>query len=242
MRSLTLPLLLVLSLSTVAGNATAQEDHVLVFTHTAKFRHDSIPTAVSTLRLLAGRERMAVDQSENPADFNDANLARYRVVVFANTTGDVLDADQQRAMETFVRAGGGFMGLHSAADTEYDWPWYGQLVGAYFKNHPEGLQFSHVQPEREGKAQGNVWPVRDELYNYRSNPRGTVQVIATIDERMYQGGTMGADHPIAWCHAFDGGRSWYTGLGHDTALYRNGDFLAHLRQGLLYAAGRSPTC
>ena len=97
MRSLTLPLLLVLSLSTIAGSATAQEDRVLVFTRTAKFRHDSIPTAVSTLRLLAGRERMAVDQSENPADFTDANLARYRVVVFANTTGDVLDADQQRA-------------------------------------------------------------------------------------------------------------------------------------------------
>ena len=242
MRSLTLPLLLVLSLSTVAGNATAQEDRVLVFTRTAKFRHDSIPTAVSTLRLLAGRERLAVDQSENPADFNDANLARYRVVVFANTTGDVLDAAQQQAMETFIRAGGGYMGVHSAADTEYDWPWYGQLVGAYFKNHPEGLQFSPVQPERDGKAQGNAWPVRDELYNYRSNPRGTVQVIATVDEKRYTGGTMGADHPIAWCHAFDGGRSWYTGLGHDTAVYRNRDFLAHLRQGLLYAAGRSPQC
>jgi len=84
--------------------------------------------------------------------------------------------------------------------------------------------------------------VRDELYNYRSNPRASVQVIATVDERQYQGGTMGADHPIAWCHAFDGGRSWYTGLGHDTGLYRNRDFLAHLRQGLLYAAGRSPEC
>jgi type 1 glutamine amidotransferase len=163
-------------------------------------------------------------------------------VVFANTTGDVLDATQQQAMETFIRAGGGFMGVHSAADTEYDWPWYGQLVGAYFKNHPEGLQFSRVQPEREGKPQGTSWPVRDELYNYRSNPRGVVQVTATVDERMYQGGTMGADHPIAWCHRFDGGRSWYTGLGHDAALYRNRDFLAHLRQGLLYAAGRSPAC
>ncbi len=242
MRSLTLPLLLVLSLSTVAGPATAQEDRVLVFTHTAKFRHDSIPTAVSTLRLLAGRERMAVDQSENPADFNDVNLARYRVVVFANTTGDVLDAAQQQAMESFIRAGGGYMGVHSAADTEYDWPWYGQLVGAYFKNHPEGLRFSPVQPERDGKPVGTAWPVRDELYNYRSNPRGTVQVTATVDEKRYSGGTMGADHPIAWCHAFDGGRSWYTGLGHDTAVYRNRDFLAHLRQGLLYAAGRSPQC
>jgi type 1 glutamine amidotransferase len=242
MRPIVLPILLAMCLSTVPAAVAAASERVLVFTHTAKFRHDSIPTAVSTLRLLAERERLTVDQSENPADFNDANLARYRVVVFANTTGDVLDAAQQQAMQAFIRGGGGFMGVHSAADTEYEWPWYGQLVGAYFRNHPEGLQFSRVQPERDGKAQGNAWPVRDELYNYRSNPRPAVQVIATVDERLYQGGTMGADHPIAWCHAFDGGRSWYTGLGHDAALYRNRDFQAQLRQGLLYAAGRSPAC
>lgn len=242
MRPNVLPLLLAMVLSATPVVTAMANDRVLVFTHTAKFRHDSIPTAVSTLRLLAERERLTVDQSENPADFNDANLARYRVVVFANTTGDVLDPTQQQAMETFIRAGGGFMGVHSAADTEYEWPWYGQLVGAYFRNHPEGLQFSRVQPEREGTAQGNAWPVRDELYNYRTNPRGAVQVVATVDERMYQGGTMGSDHPIAWCHAYDGGRSWYTGLGHDPALFRNRDFQAHLRQGLLYAAGRSPTC
>lgn len=242
MRPNVLPLLLAVCLCAAPIAVAAPTERVLVFTHTAKFRHDSIPTAVSTLRLLAGRERMAVDQSENPADFNAANLARYKVVVFANTTGDVLDAEQQQAMEGFIRAGGGFVGVHSAADTEYDWPWYGKLVGTYFRNHPEGLQFSRVQPERDGKPLGTFWPVRDELYNYRSNPRGTVQVIATVDERMYRGGTMGSDHPIAWCHAFDGGRSWYTGLGHDTAVYRNRDFQAHLLRGLLYAAGRSSAC
>ncbi|MFI8719562.1 ThuA domain-containing protein [Stenotrophomonas sp. NPDC077464] len=242
MRPNVLPVLLAMFLSATPVVSAMANDRVLVFTHTAKFRHDSIPTAVSTLRLLAERERLTVDQSENPADFNDTNLARYRVVVFANTTGDVLDPTQQQAMEAFIRAGGGFMGVHSAADTEYEWPWYGQLVGAYFKNHPEGLQFSRVQPERDGKAQGNAWPVRDELYNYRSTPRGRLQIVATVDERMYQGGTMGADHPIAWCHAYEGGRSWYTGLGHDAALYRNRDFQAQLRQGLLYAAGRSPAC
>ncbi len=234
--------LLLMCLCCVPVAVAAPTERVLVFTHTTKFRHDSIPTAVSTLRLLAERERLTVDQSENPADFNEVNLARYRVVVFANTTGDVLDPAQQRAMETFIRAGGGFVGVHSAADTEYEWPWYAGLVGAYFARHPEGLQFGRVQPEREAKSYGNAWPIRDELYDYRSNPRGAVQVIATVDERLYQGGTMGADHPIAWCHAYDGGRSWYTGLGHDKAMYRNRDFLTHLRQGLLYAAGRSPTC
>ena len=115
--------------------------------------------------------------------FSAANLARYRAVVFASTTGDVLDEAQQTAMEGFVRQGGGFMGLHAAADTEYGWPWYGRLVGAYFRNHPPGLQSTHVQPERDGKPVGTRWPVTDELYNYRTHPRGQVRVIATVDER-----------------------------------------------------------
>lgn len=220
----------------------AAPDRVLVFTRTQQFRHDSIPTAVATLQNLASREGMRADHSENAADFTAANLARYRVVVFASTTGDVLDADQQRAMEGFIRNGGGFLGLHAAADTEYDWPWYGDLVGAYFSSHPPGLQDTRVQPERAGRAHGKAWPIRDELYNYRTHPRPRVQVVARIDERLYPGGSMGDDHPITWCHAFDGGRSWYTGLGHDEAVYRDPNFLAQLRQGLRYVAGTSPRC
>jgi hypothetical protein len=92
------------------------------------------------------------------------------VVVFASTTGDVLDPAQQNALEGFLRRGGGFVGVHAAADTEYDWPWYGRLVGAYFLSHPKGLQSTRVQPERDGRPDGTAWPIRDELYNYRSNP------------------------------------------------------------------------
>lgn len=217
-------------------------DRVLVFTRTQQFRHDSIPTAAATLQNLASREGMPADHSEDAANFTAANLARYRVVVFASTTGDVLDADQQRALEGFIRNGGGFIGVHAAADTEYEWPWYGELVGAYFKAHPPGLQDTLVQPERNGRATGTAWPIRDELYNYRDNPRPRVQVVASVDERRYHGGSMGDDHPITWCHAFDGGRSWYTGLGHDEAVYRDPNFLAQLRQGLCYAAGRSARC
>lgn len=110
------------------------------------------------------------------------------------------------------------------------------------KAHPPGLQETRVQPERDGRAHGKAWAIGDELYNYRDNPRPRVQVVATVDERLYQGGTMGGDHPITWCHAFDGGRSWYTGPGHDEAVYRDPDFLAQLRQGLRYAARRSSRC
>lgn len=217
-------------------------DRVLVFTKTAGFRHDAIPVAVATVQRLAADEGMTADHTEDAQAFTATNLARYRVVVFASTTGDVLDEQQQAALAGFVRQGGGFVGLHAATDTEYDWPWYGDLVGAYFKSHPPGLQSTHVQPEREGRPAGVRWPITDELYNYRANPRGKVRVIATVDEREYDGGTMGADHPIAWCHAFDGGRSWYTGLGHDAAVYADSHFIAQLVRGLRYASGRSDDC
>lgn len=244
-----LPMTILFSLLAALNAAAAEpvdpaatSERVLVFTRTAGYRHDSIPTAVATLRKLAGQEGFAADHSEDAGDINTANLARYRIVVFASTTGDILDDAQQQALQAFVRHGGGFLGVHAAADAEYDWPWYGQLVGAYFRSHPPGLHSTLVQPERGGKAAGKPWPIRDELYNYRSNPRGEVRVAATIDERAYEGGTMPEDHPITWCHAFDGGRSWYTGIGHDSAVYDDTNFLAQLRRGLRYAAGRSDDC
>jgi type 1 glutamine amidotransferase len=222
----------------VAAMATEPPPRVLIFSKTAGFRHASIPTAVATLQRLAADEGLAADHTENAADFTPANLAHYRVVVFASTTGDVLDAAQQNAMEGFVRHGGGYLGVHAAADTEYDWPWYGQLVGAYFHSHPAGLQSTRITPEPSGAP----WSIRDELYNYRSNPRGHVRIVATLDESLYQGGTMGKDHPITWCHPFDGGRAWYTGLGHDPAVYTDANFLAMLRRGLRYVTGRSNDC
>lgn len=237
-----LALLCSLAVLHAAAAPAAAPSRIFVFSKTAGFRHDAIPTAVATLQRLATEEGLVADHSEDADDFTAANLARYRVVVFANTTGDVLDPAQQQALEGFVRQGGGFVGVHAAADTEYDWAWYGRLVGAYFHGHPPGLQSTRVQPERNGQPAGASWPIRDELYNYRSNPRGQVQVIATVDERLYPGGSMGADHPISWCHAFDGGRSWYTGLGHDAAIYADPNFLTELRQGLRYAAGRSEEC
>ncbi|CAN7251908.1 ThuA domain-containing protein [Pseudoxanthomonas sp. LjRoot168] len=240
-RVIAAPLLLA-SLSLLSPAHAAPPDRLLIFTKTAGFRHDAIPAAVATLKVLATEAGLRADHTEDAGAFTAGNLSRYRVVVFASTTGDVLDAGQQAAMEGFVRAGGGFVGVHAAADTEYAWPWYGRLVGAYFRSHPPGLQSAHVQAEHDGKPVGPRWRITDELYNYRDSPRGQVQVIATVDERDYEGGTMGGDHPIAWCHAFEGGRSWYTGLGHDAKVYEDPNVLAQLGRGLRYAAGRSDDC
>ena len=243
---LIIPTLLIALLSPalcVEAAATQPQPRVLVFSKTAGFRHDSIPTAVAALQRLGAQEGLAVDHSEDAGDFNDKNLRRYRAVIFASTTGDVLDANQQAAMESFVRAGGGYVGVHAAADTEYDWPWYGQLVGAWFKSHPPGLQTTKVVFEHAGiPTDTPAWTVTDEIYNYRSNPRSAVQVTATVDERDYQGGTMGADHPIAWCHSYDGGRAWYTGLGHEIKLYADPQFEAQLRRGLRYAVRLADEC
>ncbi|MDR6675420.1 type 1 glutamine amidotransferase [Xanthomonas translucens] len=182
MHPLAFPLVTLLAGVVAAAAPTPTPERMLIFSKTAGFRHESIPTAVATLRQLASEEGLVADHSEDANDFTTANLARYRVVVFASTTGEILDPAQQRAFEGFVRNGGGFVGVHSAADTGYTWPWYGRLVGAWFKGHPPGLQSTRVQPERDGRPDGASWPIRDEIYDYRSNPRAQVQVIATVDE------------------------------------------------------------
>lgn len=225
-----------------AAPARAPALRVLVFTKTAGFRHASIPAAVQAVQGLGAANGFAVDVTEDGATFSDDNLARYDAVVFLLTSGDVLDDGQQAAFQRFIRSGGGFAGVHSAADTEYDWPWYGGLVGAYFFSHPE-IQTAviDVSEPRDGSTAGLPprWTRTDEWYNFASNPRGSVHVLATIDESSYSAGdgAMGPDHPIAWWHDYDGGRAWYTSGGHTDASYLEPLFLSHLLGGILYAAG-----
>jgi type 1 glutamine amidotransferase len=213
---------------------------IRVFTRTTGFRHDSIPDAVAALRALGAEHGFGVDQTEDSAVFADDQLGMYRAIVFLLTTGDVLDDGQQTEIERYIRAGGGYVGVHSACDTEYDWPWYGGLVGAYFNRHPE-IQAATVQVEDRAHPSTiglpDRWQRTDEWYDFRTNPREQVQVLLRLDESTYQGGGMGADHPIAWYHEYDGGRAWYTALGHTSESYREPSFLGHLLGGIQYAAG-----
>ena len=215
---------------------------VLVFSRTAGFRHASIPAAITTVRSLGESRSFSVEATEEPAAFSDQNLARFNVVVFLCTTGDVLDAGQQQAFETFIRRGGGFVGVHSAADTEYDWAWYGGLVGAYFASHPS-IQAATVRvtdrdhPSTSSSVIPAVTTRTDEWYNFRDNPRSRVSVLATLDETTYAGGTMGADHPISWYQSYDGGRAFYTAMGHTEESYGEPAFVEHLAGGILWASG-----
>ncbi|NNF42884.1 MAG: ThuA domain-containing protein [Phycisphaerales bacterium] len=212
---------------------------VLVFSKTAGFRHGCIPDGVAAVRAIGG-DRFTVDATEDASLLTAEKLASYRVVVFLNTTGDVLDDTQQAAFEGFIRSGRGYVGVHAAADTEYDWPWYGRLVGAYFKSHPR-IQPATVVVENTAhpatKHLAARWQRTDEWYNYRTNPRESVRVLMSLDTASYDGSAMPDDHPIAWYHEYDGGRAFYTGGGHTKESFRDPAFLIHLRGAILWAAG-----
>jgi uncharacterized protein len=213
---------------------------LLVFSKTGGFRHASIKDGIAAIKKLAAEKAVAVDFTEDATLFTDANLARYNAVVFLLTSGEILDNDQQAAFERYIHAGGGYAGVHSAADTEYQWLWYGNLVGAYFRSHPHIQQATVDVIDRHNPSTSMLpqrWVRTDEWYNFATNPRNSVHVLMTVDEKTYQGGTMGAFHPIAWYHAYDGGRAWYTALGHTAESYSEPLFLQHLWGGIMYAAG-----
>ena len=218
---------------------------MLVFSKTTGFRHDSIPDGIAAVRALGAEHGFKADDTEDAARFTDATLAQYKVVMFLSTTGDILDPEQKAALERYIRAGGGFAGIHSASDTEYHWPWYGRLVGAWFASHPQ-IQHATIRIEDADhpstKGMPASWERTDEWYNFRIDPRGAVHVLASLDESTYAGGAMGSDHPIAWCQNVDGGRSWYTAMGHTRESYAEPLFRLHLWGGIESAAGIAGDC
>jgi type 1 glutamine amidotransferase len=236
-----LPLALALGLVAPDGvSAPSATPRLLVFTKTAGFRHDSIPVAIQAVQKLGAQNGFSVDATEDAGMFTDAGLAPYAAVVFLMTTGDVLDDGQQAAFERYIRAGRGWVGVHSAADTEYDWSWYGGLVGAYFRSHP-AIQPATIDVADPRTISTTTLPARwmrtDEWYNFQVDPRPSVHVLATLEESSYDGGDMGADHPIAWWHDYDGGRAWYTAGGHTNESWSEPLFLAHVLGGIEYAIG-----
>ncbi|MEU3186350.1 ThuA domain-containing protein [Streptomyces sp. NPDC006923] len=227
------------------ASAAAPLTKVLVFSKTAAFRHSAIPAGVAAVRRLGAANGFSVTATEDAGAFTTANLAQYQAVIWLSTTGDVLNPAQQTAFETYIGAGGGFVGVHAAADTEYDWPWYGGLVGAYFASHPATQQATVEIEDRSSASTSHLpqrWTRNDEWYDYRVNPRSAVKVLASLDESSYSGGNMG-DHPITWCQNYRGGRSWYTGLGHTEESYTDPAFTAMLLGGIQTASGaRAADC
>lgn len=213
---------------------------IVVFTRTTGYRHDSIPAGVATLRQLGAEHGFTVEATEDPEQLAAA-LPGAAAVVFLSTSGEVLTDASRQALRGYLADGGAYVGIHAAACTEYGWPFYGQdVVGAVFDGHPALQPGVLTVEDADHPATAHLdarWQVTDEWYNFTSNPRGRVRVLATADESTYDGGRMGADHPMVWCHERAGGRSFYTALGHAAELYADPAFRRHVLGGLRWAAG-----
>ena len=215
---------------------------VLIFSKTAGFHHKSIPSGILAIQKMGLENRFGVDTTTNSNLFTFRNLKQYKAIIFLNTTGDVLDDTQQNEFQKYINRGGGFVGIHAATDCEYDWPWYGNLVGAYFSAHPKQqtavlkvVDADHIST----KHLPAEWKRFDEWYNFKW-VAPDLEILINIDETTYDAGPkkMGANHPMAWYHKYDGGRAFYTELGHTDESYSEPLFLKHLLGGIKYVIGR----
>ncbi len=224
-----------------AANPSASKPRIFVFTKTKGYYHESIPTGAAAVMKLGNENNFSVDTTADARYFVEDSLKNYTAVIFLSTTGNVLNADQQVAFERYIQAGGNFMGIHAATDTEYDWPWYNKLVGAQFLSHPRQQKVTINVIDKNHPATSflpDKWERFDELYNYKS-VQPDLKILANLDETTYQGGQMGDIHPFVWYHEFDGGRAFYTGGGHTRESYSDTLFLQHLLGGIKYAIGNN---
>lgn len=217
----------------------SEKPRVLVFTKTVGYQHSSISAGVQAIRNLGDSNGFYTDTSSSADFFNEDTLKKYAAVIFLNTTGDLLKGNQEIALERYIQAGGGYMGIHAASDAEYDWGWYGRLVGAYFESHPEIQSAKLSVKDKDHPSTRHLpgeWTRTDEWYNFKKIGKD-LTILITLDEKSYQGGTNGPDHPLAWYHEYDGGRAFYTELGHTEESYRDPLYLKHILGGILYAIG-----
>ncbi len=218
------------------------EHNLLVFTKTEGWRHDSIEAGIEAVMKLGQENGFSLTLTEDNSYFTPSNLSRYDAVLFLNTTLTVFDDEHREAFKEYIQNGGGFAGVHSATDTEYDWPWYGELVGAWFDNHPNNPNVREavidvVNPDHPATSMlPERWQRSDEWYNF-GYMNENVNVLLKLDTDSYSGSDHPGNHPIAWYHEFDGGRVFYTGLGHTRESYSEELFLRHLLGGLKYAMG-----
>jgi type 1 glutamine amidotransferase len=205
-----------------------------------KRQGSGIDVGIKAIQDLGVKYKFHVDATTDSTKFVYSNLKKYAAVIFLNTTGDVLNEEQQKAFQQYIQAGGGFVGIHAASDTEYGWPWFGNLVGAYFVKHPkiqEAVLIINDSTNIATKHLPRPWKRTDEWYNFKFMATD-LHVLISIDESSYTGGTNGASHYMAWYHNYDGGRAFYTGLGHTDESYADPLYLQHLWGGIQYAMGK----
>lgn len=215
--------------------------NILVFSKTGGYRHTSIEKGIEALKTMGELQHWKMNFSEDASWFTKEELSKYNLILFLNTTGDILNANEQTAFENYIKSGGNYVGVHAASDTEFDWPFYAEMVGAQFKSHPKQQKATLVKTTDCQHPSVEHYKVTfekfDEWYNFRKPVPSYVNVVLSIDETSYVGERMGTFHPISWYHVYQGGRVFYTAMGHDDASYSDADFLKHLQEGIRWALG-----
>ncbi|WP_281225969.1 ThuA domain-containing protein [Flavobacterium aquiphilum] len=220
--------------------SVAKPKKVLIFSKTNGWRHESIPAGIAAIKKLGVENHFLVDATEDSLAINTKNLNQYQVIIFLNTTGTILGKNEELALQEFMKKDKGFVGIHSASDCEFDWPWFGKMVGGYFVSHPKPQIAKLVVVNKDHLSTRHlpvIWERFDEWYNFKDlNP--DVNVLLKIDESSYTGGKNGDNHPMAWYHEYGGGRVFYTALGHTNESYSDPLFLQHILGGITYAMGK----
>ncbi len=222
--------------------------NVLVYTKNGKgYVHDNIAAGVAAIKQIGNENGFNVDVSDKPGDFTEENLKKYTLIIFNNTNNEVFDTDDQKiAFMRYIQAGGGFIGLHSATGTERQWPWFKRLIGASFLRHAKHQPFKEIIIDNTHPSTSflpKIWERDDECYFFKEyNPDIKVLVVHELgplddnDKPTYYGGT---SSPSVWCHEFDGGRQWYTSLGHDIVTYATPEFQKHILGGIIWVVGNN---
>ena len=211
---------------------------VLVISETKDWVHDSIESGIDLIENIGDKNNFNVYHSDNSKVITSENLKEFNSIIFLNTTGDILSKNEQNVMEQFIKNGKGYVGVHSASDTEYEWQWYGDLVGAYFRNHSDvvdGKIFTVDNAHKITEHLNPEWNIEDEWYNF-DYISDNINVLLKLDETSYEGGEHPDYHPITWYHEYDGGRSFYTALGHTKEVFKDERFIKLLEKGILYAS------
>jgi type 1 glutamine amidotransferase len=233
--------LMVLFFFSTSSALAKPKPRVLVFSKTVGYHHESIANGIVAIKRLGDENGFEVDTTIDAGKFNGENLKQYKAIIFLSTTGDVLNDEQQAAFKKYIEAGGGYMGIHAATDCEYNWPWYGNLSGAYFGGHPSQQVATLNIVDQKNIATShlpNPWTRKDEWYSFKWMAKD-LHVLITIDEKSYDIGKIKPMeyHPMAWYHEYDGGRAFYTELGHTEESYTDPLYVRHILGGIEYAMG-----
>jgi type 1 glutamine amidotransferase len=223
-----------------SAHPAARKPAVLIFSKTNGYHHESIAAGTEAIKKLGEAHGFTVDATTDSLAFNEKNLKQYAAVIFLSPTGKVFGPEQEKAFQHYIEHGGGYVGIHAATDCEYNWPWYNKLAGAYFKSHPKQQEAKLIIVDKHHPATAGLpdtWTRKDEWYNFKDmNP--DVHVLIKIDESSYSGGENGNDHPVSWYHTYDGGRAFYTALGHTDESFSDPLYLGHLLGGIEWAMGK----